>query len=90
VTGDKPVTELKKLPIKLPSVVLFPVISGFADVLQQTPLELIAEPPSSLILPPLLAVEAVIFAAEIVNITGAFTLFFLHPEKTISDKKNKN
>jgi heterodisulfide reductase subunit C len=41
-------------------------------------------------LPPLVAVEEVILAAEIVTITGAFTLSFLHPGKKISEKIIKN
>ena len=45
--------ELVKVPVPLPSVVFptLPVV-GFGEVLQQTPLAVMADPPSSVTVPP--------------------------------------
>ena len=59
-----------KLPVKEPSVVLEPVIVGFADVDQQTPLTLTAAPPLAEILPPETAVDAVIAETAVVDRVG--------------------
>ncbi len=55
-----PVRSLVKLPVPLPSLVLLSFTVGFGLVLQQTPLAVMAAPPSSVILPPHFAVDSVI------------------------------
>ena len=59
-----------KLPVPVPSVVLsFPIV-GEAVVAQQIPLADIGVPPSSVIFPPEVAVDAVIDEMEVVVIVG--------------------
>lgn len=50
--------ELVKLPIPDPSEVFASAIVGFWFVLQHTPLEVTVPPPSPVIFPPAVAVEA--------------------------------
>ena len=60
---------LVKLPVPVPFVVWLPETNGLDDVLQHTPLAVIAAPPSLLILPPLKAANAVIDVTdEVVNV----------------------
>ncbi len=63
---------LVKLPVPLPSVVIpwLLVIVGFCVVLHTTPRTVTAKPPSEVILPPLIAVVAVILVTELVVNTG--------------------
>ena len=56
VPGVRPVIELPKLPEPVPSVVLLFAVVGFAVIPQQTPRTVMADPPSLMILPPLVAV----------------------------------
>ena len=65
-----PVILLANVPIPVPSVVWLSVISGLADVFQQTPLAVTVAPPSELILPPLIAVVVVIDVTAPVVIVG--------------------
>jgi len=78
VLAVKPVRELVKLPVPVPSVVLvLNEIVGFADVLQHTPRAVTVAPPSLVILPPLVAVVLVIEDAAVVvrvGTTGATAL----------------
>ena len=53
------VIVLTKVPVPVPSVVWLPLIKGFVVVPQQTPRAVTVEPPSELILPPLIAPVAV-------------------------------
>ena len=46
-----PVIELLNIPVPVPSVVLFPDVVGFCEVLQHTPLTVMDEPPSLGIFP---------------------------------------
>jgi len=62
--------ELVKLPVPVPSVVLLSVIEGFWLVLQQTPLAVTPDPPSELMLPPLLAEVEVTEVNALVVKTG--------------------
>ena len=62
--------ELMKLPIPEPSVVLVPEIVGFWLVLQHTPLDVTAAPPSLVIVPPLEAVVEVMLETIVVEIMG--------------------
>jgi len=55
-----------------PSTVLESLVEGFGLVLQQTPLAVIAVPPSEDIVPPVVAVEAVILVAGVVDTTSSF------------------
>jgi len=63
--------ELEKFPIPEPSVVLVSAIVGFWFVLQQTPLEVTVPPPSTVIFPPVAAVDAVIVVTALVVKAGA-------------------
>ena len=63
VSPDK---ELANAPVPVPSVVLLPVIVGFADVLQQTPRTVTFAPPSLIISPPAVAVDCAIEEAAVV------------------------
>ena len=71
VPGVKPVMLLVNEPVPVPSVVFDPVIVGFADVPQHTPLAVIADPPSDVILPPEVKDDDVIADAAVVVRTGA-------------------
>jgi hypothetical protein len=59
------------IPVPGPSVVLEPVITGFAVVAQQVPLAVTAPPPSDVIFPPAVAVVKVIAVALVVVSVGA-------------------
>ena len=62
--------ELVNEPIPLPSVVCESLIVGLGLVLQQTPLAVIADPPSDVIFPPLSALVVVTFVTAVVVIVG--------------------
>ena len=49
----RPVIELVKVPVPVPSVVLLSLVVGLADVLQHTPLAVTEAPPSEVTFPPL-------------------------------------
>ena len=66
----RPVILLANAPAPVPSVVWLPLSPGLGDVLQQTPRNVIAAPPSSVILPPLAAVVFVMDVAEVVVSVG--------------------
>ena len=72
VLGVSPVMELVKLPVPAPSLVQVPPMTGFADVLQQTPLSVISKPPSEVIVPPPTAVVEVILEMGVVVTIGKF------------------
>ena len=61
---------LVKVPDPVPSVVLELAVVGFWTVLQQTPLAIIAAPPSVVIFPPLEAVVLVIAVSTVVVRVG--------------------
>ena len=63
-----PVRLLVKLPVPVPLEVLLEVIVGLGDVLQQTPLEVTAAPPSEVIFPPEVA-EVVVILDTIAVVT---------------------
>ena len=68
----KPVIELVKIPVLVPSVVLVDKLTvGAVLVLQQTPLAVIVPPPSLVTFPPPEAVVLVIEVIEVVVRTGA-------------------
>ena len=71
VPDVNPVMLLVKVPVPVPSVVLGSEVVGFTEVLQHTPLAVIAAPPSLVISPPLLAVVVAIAITLAVVITGA-------------------
>ena len=62
---------LVKTPEPEPSVVLEPAVVGFCVVAQHTPRAVTEEPPSDVILPPLVAVVEVIADGVAVVRTGA-------------------
>jgi hypothetical protein len=62
---------LVKTPVPDPSVVWLPEISGFGEVLQQTPLAVTLAPPSSVTFPPEVAVVEVMFVGAVVVRVGA-------------------
>ncbi len=62
---------LAKVPTPLPSEVWLAVISGFGEVLQQTPRSVTGSPPSELITPPDSAEFWVMAVIEVVVKTGA-------------------
>ena len=62
---------LIKTPEPVPSVVLEPAVVGFWVVAQHTPRAVTAEPPSVVILPPLVAVVEVMAVKSVVVKTGA-------------------
>ena len=63
---------LVKLPVPVPLVVLLSFIVGFADVLQQTPLDVTGNPPWLEMLPPDIADDCVIEpGAVVVNVARA-------------------
>ena len=68
---------LAKAPLPVPSVVFVDkAMVGFADVLQQTPRAVMAAPPSAVILPPLVALVAVIdVTAIVVRVGNVATIF---------------
>jgi hypothetical protein len=77
VPASKPEILLEKLSFPLPAYVLVFSTVGFNTVLQQTPFATIGFEPSSVIIPPLTAVEEVIPVTSTVDNTGTFS--FLHP-----------
>jgi len=66
--------ELVKLPVPVPSVVLLSVIEGFGLILQQTPRAVTPDPPSDVMLPPLLAEVEVTEVNAVVVKTGKLTV----------------
>ena len=70
VSEDNPVSELVKLPVPLPSVVLLSAVVGLEEVLQHTPRAVTIEPPSSVIFPPLCAELSVMLLIDIVDTVG--------------------
>jgi hypothetical protein len=68
---DNPVKALIKVPVPVPSVVIESAIVGFAEVLQQTPLAVIAAKPSFVIFPPLVAVVVVMEDVTVVVRVGS-------------------
>ena len=73
----KPVMLLAKTPLPVPSVVfVVKETVGFAVVLQQMPRAVMVAPPSSVILPPLVAVVFVMdVAAVVVRVGNVATIF---------------
>jgi hypothetical protein len=71
VPGSKPVRLLVKTPAPEPSVVLKLAVVGFWVIAQHTPRAVTAEPPSAVILPPLVAVVEVMAVRSVVVKTGA-------------------
>ena len=61
---------LVKIPVPEPSVVWEAVISGLAEVAQQTPRAVTEEPPCAVTLPPAEAVVAVMEEAAVVVTVG--------------------
>ena len=61
---------LAKTPLPVPSVVWLPLITGLGEMLQQTPRAVIAAPPLSVILPPLVAVVDVMDVTAVVVRVG--------------------
>jgi hypothetical protein len=60
------------VPVPLPLLVILFAIVGFGAVFQHTPFTVTGAPPSELIVPPLLALVAVmVFIANVFPITGA-------------------
>jgi len=70
VFGASPVIKLANVPLPDPLVVWLPAMVGFDEVLQQTPLAIIAKPPADEILPPIKAVVAVTELAVVVFMVG--------------------
>jgi hypothetical protein len=70
VLGIRPVRLLVKDPVPAPLLVVLFAVVGLGLVLQHTPRAVMAEPPSLLMLPPLLAVVAVMALAAVVLRTG--------------------
>lgn len=68
--GNNPFNELENEPVPVPSLVLLFKIVGEVEVLQQTPRDVTAAPPSLVIVPPLIALVKVIEVIELVDITG--------------------
>ena len=68
-------------PVPLPSVVLLSAVVGLADVLQQTPRAVTADPPSEVTFPPLDAVVEVMPVTAVVVTVGAAVVV----EKPTSD-----
>ena len=64
-------SELVKMPMPDPFVVIPSDMVGLWLVLQQTPREVTVVPPSDVISPPLVAIEAVILVTAAIVIVGA-------------------
>jgi hypothetical protein len=63
--------ELKKAPVPVPSAVRLSLVVGFAAVLQQTPLAVMAAPPSLVTSPPPeAAVKIILETAAVVTVGG--------------------
>ena len=58
------------MPVPLPLLVWPPVMVGFAEVPQQSPLSVTVDPPSEVIFPPLVAAAKVMFVIEVVVTVG--------------------
>ena len=71
VLGVKPVRLEVNVPVPVPLVVWLLLTSGFPIVFQQTPRAVTLKPPSSVILPPLFAVVAVVSLTAVVLIVGS-------------------
>ena len=61
---------LENIPVPAPSVVWFPVITGFGDVPQQTPRAVTVSPAGVVTLPPVVAVLAAIEVTVVVFTDG--------------------
>ena len=70
VLAVKPVMELVKLPVPVPSVVWLLLVVGFCEVLQQMPLAVMLAPPSEVMLPPPVAVVWVMLLTLLVVTVG--------------------
>jgi hypothetical protein len=71
VPGSNPVMALVKIPVPVPSVVVFKApMTGFAVVAQHTPLAVTVPPPSAVIFPPEAAVVKVIAVTAVVVTVG--------------------
>ena len=82
--------ELAKLPVPVPSVVLLFAIVGPVLIFQHTPWAVMVAPPSSVMLPPEVAVVWVITDAAVVvrvAMTGGSVLIFL---QEVNNKTDKN
>ena len=66
----RPVIELVKLPVPVPSEVLLSDVVGLTEVLQQTPLAVIVAPPLEVTFPPLETLLAVIEDTAVVVTVG--------------------
>jgi hypothetical protein len=66
VFGNSPVIVLVKDPLPEPSFVRLPAIVGLGEVLQQTPLAVTGNPPADVMVPPVVAVVAVIEVTAVV------------------------
>ena len=64
--ADRLTKKLLNVAVPVPSLVLLSAMVGFGDVLQHTPLALMALPPSLVILPPEVAVVLVILRISLV------------------------
>lgn len=85
--GVNPISELVKMPIPDPFVVIPSDMVGLWLILQQTPREVTVVPPSEVISPPLVAIEAVILVTdEIVTVGVTLAGSFLQLKKR--DKSN--
>jgi hypothetical protein len=73
VPAVKPVILLINCPVLLPSVVFESAVVGFEDVLQQTPFAVIADLPSDVAIPPLVALVKVILVTGLVDNSGTVT-----------------
>ena len=75
-------------PVPEPSKVLESAIVGFSDLLQQTPLEVTSEPPSSVTFP--IAVATVGVADVTSDMVTVGVDFFVQEPMAITDKNTKN
>ena len=84
VPGSNPVIMLEKLPIPLPSVVfVFDIVGDELLVLQHTPREEIAAPPSPIIFPPLTAVDCCMLVIALVVIPVAIVVDVVVKDRAI-------
>ena len=77
--GDKPVRDELKLPVPVPLLVfVVKDMVGFALVDHTTPLEVTAEPPSELIVPPEIdAVDVIAEIEDVVTVGGKVVEFVI-------------
>ena len=81
--GVNPLRKLMNTPVPVPSVVWFPAVAGFGDVLQHTPLAVTIAPPSVITLPPLVAVVWVMFVTvAVVTVGNVVTLPLSFKQRT--------